>query len=115
MKTRNTSLIVALVLALGLLVSVPSANAGGPLNVNCAELDNTLILVDQVLTGAGFTCDNAGDLIGASFNDPAFFAQLQNVIFAVSGGTIFFDSPQQMVSTIAKCQLMTRLIEECVD
>ena len=49
MKTTTTTFIIALAVTLGLLISVPPADANKPLDVNCDLLEATNDAVDEFL------------------------------------------------------------------
>ena len=115
MKTRNTSLIVALVLTLGLLVSVPSANAGGPLNVDCDLFASSIVDADAILDANNVQFNNLGDLVSSAITNESIFNQLRDLILFTSGGQILFDSAAQTLSTAAKCGLVPLLIGEVAD
>ena len=115
MKTTTTSFIVALVLTLGLLVSVPSANAGGPLNVDCDVYAATIVDVDAFLGLNNIEFDNLGDLVSSAITNDSIFNDLNDLIVFFSGGAISFDSASQAISTAAKCGLIPQLIGEIAD
>ena len=106
MKTKTTSFIVALVLTLGLLVSVPSANAAKPLDVDCDLLADTNDAVNVFLDSEGVQFDNLGDLFASALLDDAVFALLHDLVLFFSGGAIDFDSASQAISTNGKCGLI---------
>ena len=85
MKKTTTSLLVALVLTLGLLVSVPSANAAKPLDVDCDVLASALVCADAILDANNVQFDSLGDLVSAAILDDAVFAQLNSLVLFCSG------------------------------
>lgn len=110
MKTTTTTFIAALVVMLGLIISVPSAYAVKPLEVNCDHLESTNDAVNVFLDGEGIQFNNIGDFVSFAILDEEVFDQLNALILLFSGGTIEFDSASQLVSTNSKCGLIPQLI-----
>ena len=106
---KTTILVSALAVTLGLLLSVPPAHAGQPLDVDCDVLEASLIHADGILEDAGVVFDSLGDLVSSAILDDDVFITLQSLILLCSGGTIDFDSASQSVATIARCGLMPLL------
>ena len=108
MRTRY--LLTTLAVAAGLLLSVSTANAKKPLDVDCDLLAATNDAVNDFLDGEGVQFDNLGDLVSSAIQDEAVFDQLSALILLFSGGEIEFTSASQAVSTNAKCGLIPQLI-----
>ena len=115
MKTTTTGFIVALALIFGLLVSVPSANAARPLDVDCDLLAATNEAVNIFLDDQGIQFDNLGDLFASSILDDAVFDQLSALILLFSGGAIDFESASQAISTNGRCGLIAQLKDQVAD
>ncbi len=107
---------IVLAVTAALLVSVSSARAAQPLDVDCDVLAATNVAVDAFLDGLGFPPSNGlGDLVATSIVDDEAFSDLQGLILFFSGGQIFFESGSQAVATNAKCGLIPQLIDETRD
>ena len=106
---KTTILVSALAVTLGLLLSVPPAHAGRPLDVDCDVLESTLVCVDDILRANNVVFNSLGDLVSSAILDDAVFNQLQTLILLCSGGAIFFDSASQTVATTARCRLIQLL------
>ncbi len=115
MNTIAKTLVLAVVVTLGLLVSAPSAYAAQPLDVDCDLLDATFDAVDDFLDGEGIQFDNFGDFLSAALQDDDVFNQLSALILLFSGGEIDFSSASEMISTSGKCGLIPRLIDNIRD
>ncbi len=113
MRTRY--LLTSLAVTVGLLLSVSTANAKRPLDVDCDLLAATNEAVNAFLDGEGIQFDNLGDLISSGILDDAVFAQLQALVLFFSGGQIDFESASQAVSTNARCGLVPQLIDDIRD
>ncbi|MBW2665582.1 MAG: hypothetical protein JRE13_04760 [Deltaproteobacteria bacterium] len=107
---RTKYLLTTLAVAACLLLSVSTAYAKAPLNVDCDLLEATNDAVNDFLDGEGVQFNNLGDLVSASILDEALFDQLSALILLFSGGEIEFTSASQAVSTNAKCGLIPQLI-----
>jgi hypothetical protein len=99
----------------GLLLSVSTAHATKPLDVDCDLLEATNDAVNAFLDGEGIQFDNLGDLISSAIQDEAVFDQLSALILFFSGGEIDFTSASQAVSTNAKCGLIPQLLDNIRD
>ena len=108
MRTRY--LLTTLAVTAGLLLSVSTAYAKKPLDVDCDLLAATNDAVNAFLDGEGVQFDNLGDLVSSAIQDEAVFDQLSALILLFSGGEIEFTSASQAVSTNAKCGLIPQLI-----
>jgi hypothetical protein len=115
MKTTTTTFIAALAVTLSLLISVPAAYAGGPLDVDCDLLAATNDAVNDFLDGEGVQFNNLGDLVSSAILDDELFEQLNDLILLFSGGEIDFESASQLVSTNARCGLIPQLIDNIRD
>jgi hypothetical protein len=104
-----------LVVTAGLLMSVSTAQAAGPLDVDCDLLAATNDAVNDFLDSQGVQFDNLGDLVSASILDDAVFDQLSALILLFSGGQIDFQSAPQAVATNSRCGLIPQLIENIGD
>ena len=113
MRTRY--LLTSLAVTVGLLLSVSTAYAKRPLNVDCDLLAATNEAVNAFLDGEGIQFDNLGDLISSGILDDAVFEQLRALILFFSGGQIDFQSASQAVSTNARCGLVPQLIDNIRD
>ena len=113
MKTRQ--LLTALVATIGLLLSVSTAFAKKPLDVDCDLLAATNDAVNDFLDSEGIQFDNLGDLVSSAIQDENVFDQLSALILLFSGGEIDFTSASQAVSTNAKCGLVPQLIDNIRD
>lgn len=113
MRTRY--LLTTLAVTAGLLLSVSTANAKKPLDVDCDLLEATNDAVNDFLDLEGVQFNNLGDLISSSIQDEAVFDQLSALILFFSGGEIEFTSASQAVSTNAKCGLIPQLIDNIRD
>jgi len=114
MKTTIT-FIVALAVTLGLFISVPSAYAAKPLDVDCDLLADTNDVVFAFLAANNIEFDNLGDLVSSAILDEAVFEVLRDLILFFSGGVINFESASQVISTNAKCGLIPQLIDNITD
>ena len=104
-----------LVVTAGLLMSVSTAQAGGPLDVDCDLLEATNDAVNDFLDDQGIQFDNLGDLVSSGIQDEEVFDQLSALILLFSDGEIEFTSASQAVSTNAKCGLIPQLIDNIRD
>jgi hypothetical protein len=100
---------------IGLLVSVPAAHAGRPLDVNCDLLAATIDDMNDFLDEQGIQCDNLGDCLSLAVLDDELFDQLNALIVLFSGGEIDFESASQAVSTTARCGLIPQVIDNIRD
>ena len=107
MKNRFIALLVAVC---ALTFGFSTAHANKPLDVDCDDLKTTLTTADVILDAGGIGFPNLGQLVSMSKKDPAQFAELSGLLFAVSGGTIDFQDAKEVVPTIAKCGLVPHLI-----
>ena len=112
---KTTTLIATVAITLGLLISVPSADAKKPLDVACDDLAIAIECADQILDLNNVEFDSLGDLVSSAILDEAVFALLQSLILFCSGGAIDFDSASQAISTTAQCGLLPQLIGEVND
>jgi len=110
MRTTATTFITALAVTLGLLISLPSAYATRPLDVDCDLLADTNDAVNVFLDSEGIEFDNLGDFTASAILDDAVFDQLSALITLFSAGEINFESASQQISTNAKCSLIPQLI-----
>ena len=108
-------LTTALAVTVGLLVSVPTAQAGRPLDVDCDLLEATNDAVNVVLDNANVQFDSLGDLFSSAILDDAVFQQLHDLILIESGGVIDFDSATQGIATEARCGLIQQLFDAVSD
>ena len=101
----------ALAVIAGLLITVSTAHAKRPLDVDCdllaATNDDVNVFLDT-MTNIQF--NNLGDLVSSAIQDEEVFDQLSALILMFSGGEIDFQSASQAVSTNAKCGLIPQLI-----
>jgi hypothetical protein len=107
--------VTALALAAGLLVSVSTASADQPLDVDCDLLAATNDSVNDFLDSEGIQWNNLGDLVSTSILDEFLFEQLSDLTLFFSGGEIEFQSASQAISTNASCQLIPPLIDHIRD
>jgi hypothetical protein len=107
--------LTALAVTAGLLLSVSTAYAAAPLDVDCDLLEATNDSVNDILDMAGIQFNNLGQLISSAILDEDVFADLRDLIFVQSGGQIDFTSASQAVSTNAKCGLIPQLIDNIRD
>ncbi len=114
-KLSNLTFIVALAFTLSLLISLPSAYANRPLNVDCDLLAATNDDVDAFLDANNIEFDNLGDAIASSILDDDLFNDLNALITLFSGGAISFDSATQLVATTGKCGLIQQLVDNIRD
>ncbi len=112
---RTRCLFTILALTASVLISVSTANAARPLNVDCDLLAATNDAVNVFLDGEGIQFDNLGDLVSSAIQDEAVFDQLSALILLFSGGEIDFTSASQAVSTNAKCGLIPQLLDNIRD
>jgi hypothetical protein len=105
----------ALALTAGLLLSVSTAHAAQPLDVDCDLLEATNDDVNDELDAAGVQFANLGQLVSRAILDADVFDQLNALIVMFSGGEIDFDSASQAVSTNARCGLIPQLIDNIRD
>lgn len=82
--------------------------AAGPIAVDCDVLESSLIAVDSVLPQGAFA--NLGELVSTALNDSTTFALLNGLLAVFSGGTISFDSPNDVMPTVAQCGLTPLLV-----
>ncbi len=108
-------LATALAVTAGLLLSVSTAYAKKPLNIDCDLLEATNDAVNDFLDGEGIQFDNLGDLVSSAIQDEAVFDQLSALVLLFSGGEIDFTSASQAVSTNARCGLIPQLIDNIRD
>jgi hypothetical protein len=104
-KCITTALAVTAVL----LISVPTARAGSPLDVDCDLLAATNDAVHAFLDVQGIHFNNLGDLVATAILDDAVFEQLRDLILFFSGGVIEFESASQAVATNGRCGLIPQL------
>ena len=101
----------ALVVIAGLLITVSTAHAKRPLDVDCdllaATNDDVNVFLDTMTT---IQFDSLGDLVASAILDEDLFNDLNALITLFSGGAISFDSASQAVSTNARCGLIPQLI-----
>ena len=114
-EMRTRYLLTTLAVTAGLLLSVPTAYAKKPLDVDCDLLEATNDAVNDFLDSEGIQFNNLGDLVSSSIQDEALFDQLSALILLFSGGEIEFTSASQAVSTNAKCGLIPQLIDNIRD
>ena len=105
----------ALVVTLGLFLSVSTAHAARPLDVDCDLLAATNDDVNDFLDGQGVQFNNLGDLVSSAILDEALFDQLNDLILFFSGGEIEFQSASQLVTTNARCGMIPQLIDNIRD
>ncbi len=105
----------ALAVTVSLLMSVSSAHADRPLNVDCDLLAATNDAVNDFLDDQGIVFDNLGDLVSTAILDDAVFDQLSALILFFSGGEIDFVSASQAITTNARCGLVRQLIDNIRD
>ena len=106
----------ALVVIAGLLITVSTAHAKRPLDVDCDLLAATNDAVNDFLDSmTNIEFDNLGDLVSSAILDDDLFKDLNALITIVSGGQISFDAASQLVSTNAKCGLIPQLIDNIRD
>ena len=108
-------LTTALAAIAGFLISVSTAHAAKPLDVDCELLAATNQCVDDILDGEGVQFQNLGQLVSSAILDDAVFDTLDALILLCSGGTIDFESASQAVTTNAKCGLIPQVIEDIRD
>ncbi len=108
-------LATALAVTAGLLLSVSTAYAKKPLNVDCDLLEATNDAVNVFLDLEGVQFNNLGDLVSAAILDEDLFNTLSALILFESGGSIDFESASQALSTNAKCGLIGQLIGNIAD
>ncbi len=113
MRTRY--LLTTLAVTAGLLLSVSTAYAAKPLDVDCDLLEATNDSVNDILDMAGIQFNNLGDLVSSAILDEDVFDQLSALILMESGGEIEFTSASQAVATNAKCGLIPQLIDNIRD
>jgi len=100
----------------GLLLSVSTAQAEMPLDVDCDLLADTNEAVNFFLdNNTNIQFDNLGDLVSSSILDDDLFDDLNALITFFSAGVISFDSASQAVSTNARCGLIPQLIDNIRD
>jgi hypothetical protein len=107
--------LTTLAVTVGLLLSVSTANAANPLDVDCDLLAATNDAVNDFLDANDVQFNNLGDLVSSAIQDEAVFDQLNALILLFSGGQIEFTSASQAVSTNAKCGLVPQLIDNIRD
>ena len=112
---RIRYVVTALLVTVGLLFSVSTAQAKKPLDVDCDLFASTIVAVDAFLTTINVDFDSVGDLFSSAILDNAVFQQLQSLILFFSLGAIDFDSASEAISTVASCGLMPLLIDEVND
>ena len=112
---RTRFLLTALAVTAGLLLSVSTAHAKKPLDVDCDLLEATNDAVNDFLDSEGIQFNNLGDLVSSAIQDEALFDQLSALVLLFSGGEIEFTSASQAVSTNAKCGLIPQLIDNIRD
>jgi hypothetical protein len=106
---------IALTVTAGLLISVSTARADQPLEVDCDLLEATNDSVNDILDMAGIQFNNLGDLVSSAILDEDVFEDLRLLILVESGGEIDFTSASQAVSTNAVCGLIPQLIDNIRD
>jgi hypothetical protein len=99
----------------GLLLSVSTANAAKPLDVDCDLLAATNDAVNDFLDAESIQFDNLGDLVSSSILDDDLFDQLSALLLFFSAGQIDFTSASQAVSTNAKCGLIPQRVDNIRD
>ncbi len=99
----------------GFLISVSTAHAAMPLDVDCELLAATNECVDDILDAEGVQFQNLGQLVSSAILDDAVFDTLDALILLCSAGTIDFESASQAVTTNAQCGLIPRVIENIRD
>jgi hypothetical protein len=107
--------LTTLAVTVGLLLSVSTANAANPLDVDCDLLAATNDAVNDFLDANSVQFNNLGDLVSSAILDEALFDQLSALILLFSAGEIEFTSASQAVSTNAKCGLVPQLIDNIRD
>jgi hypothetical protein len=107
--------LTTLAVTVGLLLSVSTANAANPLDVDCDLLEATNDAVNDFLDANDVQFNNLGDLVSSAILDEALFDQLSALILLFSSGEIEFTSASQAVSTNAKCGLVPQLIDNIRD
>ena len=105
----------ALAVTVGLLLSVSTAHAKRPLDVDCDVLASAVICTDAILDLNNVAFNSVGDLFSSAILDVAVFAQLQSLILFCSDGAISFSSASQAITTVASCGLMGLLNDEIAD
>ena len=108
-------IMTALTLTAALLISVSTAHAARPLDVDCDLLEATNDAVNGFLDGEGVQFDNLGDLFASAILDEELFDQLSALILMFSGGEIDFTSAPQLVTTNSRCGLIPQLIDNIRD
>lgn len=98
-----------------LFVGVSTAQAAGPLDVDCDLLEATTDALNDFLDGQGIQFDNLGDFFASAIQDENFFDQLSTLILLFSGGEIEFESARQGISTYGRCGLIPQLIDDIRD
>jgi len=99
----------------GLLLSVSTAYAKKPLDVDCDLLEATNDAVNDFLDAEGVHFNNLGDLVSSAILDDGLFDQLSALILLFSGGEIEFQSASQLVATNGRCGLIPQLIDNIRD
>jgi hypothetical protein len=108
-------LATALTVTAGLFISVSTAHAAAPLDVDCDLLDATTDAVNDFLDAEGLQFDNVGDLLSSAILDDDVFDQLSALVLLFSGGEIDFTSASEGVSTYGRCGLIPQLIDNIRD
>jgi hypothetical protein len=104
-----------LALTAGLLLSISTANADQPLDVDCDLLAATNEAVNDFLDSEGIQWNNLGDLVSQAILDEFLFEQLSTLILFFSGGEIDFQSASEAIATNAGCGLIPPLIDNIRD
>jgi len=89
--------------------------ADQPLDVDCLDLEMTIIDVDDALDAAGVEFKSLGQLLVAAKKDEMLFQDLSMLIALFSETNIVLDTPSQTVTTIAKCGLIDLLNQNIKD
>jgi len=105
----------AIAVTAGLLISVSTAQAGRPLDVDCDLLAATNDAVNDFLDDHGVQFNNLGDLVSTTILDDEVFEQLRDLTLLFSGGEIDFQSASQTVATNGRCGLIPQLIDNIRD
>lgn len=111
MRTRN--LLTTLAVTAGLLLSVSTAHAARPLDVDCDLLAATNDAVDDFLELRQF--NNLGFLVSSAILNDDTFDDLNALMVLFSEGQITFDSASQFVITNARCGLIPQLLDNIRD
>lgn len=115
MRSLFTVLLVSVFAFVAFSFSTNVSLADKPLDVDCLDLEMTIIAVDDALDASGVEFKSLGQLLVAAKKDDMLFEDLSMLITLFSATDIVLETPSQTVTTIAKCGLVDLLNQNIKD